>query len=103
MSDAHTLEPAPPATERTNGPSQPKTFLQFWSVTPLLPQWVPFCHDHAWISSSKPILGSLKGTVVIDEIQKLPSVFPALRVLADKPGTARFVISGSVSPQLIHS
>ena len=59
--------------------------------------------NQALAANALTILGSLKGTVVIDEIQKLPSVFPALRVLADKPGTARFVISGSVSPQLIHS
>jgi uncharacterized protein len=49
------------------------------------------------------ILGSLEGTVVIDEVQELPSVFPALRVLADRePTVARFVISGSVSPRIIH-
>ncbi len=49
------------------------------------------------------ILGSLQGTVVIDEIQELPSVFPVLRVLADRqPTVARFVVSGSVSPRIIH-
>lgn len=48
------------------------------------------------------ILGSLEGIVVIDEVQELPSIFPALRVLADRePGSARFVISGSVSPNII--
>ena len=48
------------------------------------------------------ILGSLEGTVVIDEVQELPSIFPALRVLADRePTVARFVISGSVSPRII--
>lgn len=48
------------------------------------------------------ILGSLEGTVVIDEVQDLPSIFPALRVLADRePTVARFVISGSVSPRII--
>jgi len=48
------------------------------------------------------ILGSLEGTVVIDEVQELPSIFPALRVLADRePTVARFVLSGSVSPKII--
>jgi len=49
------------------------------------------------------ILGSLEGTVVIDEVHELPSIFPALRVLADrKPTKTRFVLSGSVSPKIIH-
>ena len=48
-------------------------------------------------------LGSLEGTVVIDEVQELPSIFPALRVLADrKPPNTRFLLSGSVSPKIIH-
>ena len=48
------------------------------------------------------ILGGLEGTVVIDEVQELPSIFPALRVLADREQTVtRFVISGSVSPRII--
>jgi uncharacterized protein len=48
------------------------------------------------------ILGSLVGTVVIDEVQELPAIFPALRVLADRePTVARFLISGSVSPRII--
>jgi predicted AAA+ superfamily ATPase len=58
--------------------------------------------NQALADNALTILGSLKGTVVIDEVQELPSVFPALRVLADKPGAARFVISGSVSPRIIH-
>jgi predicted AAA+ superfamily ATPase len=49
------------------------------------------------------ILDRLEGTVVIDEVQELPSIFPALRVLADREQTkARFVITGSVSPRIIH-
>ena len=47
-------------------------------------------------------LGPLKGLVVIDEVQRLPSIFPALRVLADRPdSTTRFLILGSASPELI--
>jgi len=47
-------------------------------------------------------LEGLRGLVVIDEIQRLPSVFPILRVLADREGKpARFLILGSASPVLI--
>jgi len=47
-------------------------------------------------------LESLRGIVVIDEIQHRPNLFPILRVLADrKPLTARFLILGSASPELL--
>lgn len=47
-------------------------------------------------------LRSLKGLVVIDEIQRRPELFPVLRVLADrKPLPARFLILGSASPDLL--
>jgi hypothetical protein len=47
-------------------------------------------------------LGNLKGIVVIDEVQRRPELFPVLRVLADrKPLTARFLILGSASPELL--
>lgn len=47
-------------------------------------------------------LGPLSGLVVIDEIQRQPGLFAALRVLADrKPSRARFLILGSASPDLI--
>ncbi|MGC4174704.1 ATP-binding protein [Demequina sp.] len=51
-----------------------------------------------------PILAleRLDGTVVIDEAQRLPSLFPALRVLIDadrRPG--RFLLLGSASPDLV--
>lgn len=46
-------------------------------------------------------LEPLRGLVVIDEIQRDPSLFPVLRVLADRPRTpARFLILGSASPEL---
>ena len=48
------------------------------------------------------VLRSLKGVVVIDEIQRRPDLFPLLRVLADrKPLPARFLILGSASPELL--
>ena len=47
-------------------------------------------------------LGSLSGLVVIDEIQREPGLFNALRVLADrKPPPPRFLILGSASPNLV--
>ncbi|MEX2131202.1 MAG: ATP-binding protein [Pseudohongiellaceae bacterium] len=47
-------------------------------------------------------LRDLTGTVVIDEIQRMPALFPLLRVLADRtPLPARFLILGSASPDLM--
>ena len=47
-------------------------------------------------------LEGLSGLVVIDEVQRMPSLFPILRVLADrKDRTAKFLLLGSASPVLI--
>ncbi len=47
-------------------------------------------------------LRPLRGLVVLDEIQRLPAVFPLLRTLADRPRTpARFLVLGSASPELL--
>jgi predicted AAA+ superfamily ATPase len=47
-------------------------------------------------------LRSLKKLVVIDEVQRRPELFPLLRVLADRrPLPVRFLILGSVSPDLL--
>lgn len=47
-------------------------------------------------------LSGLRGTIVIDEVQRKPDLFPILRVLADrKPRKARFLILGSASPDLL--
>ncbi len=47
-------------------------------------------------------LAPLRGTVVIDEVQRRPDLFPALRVLADRrPLPARFLILGSAGPDLL--
>ncbi len=47
-------------------------------------------------------LRSLKKLVVVDEVQRRPELFPVLRVLADRrPLPARFLILGSVSPDLL--
>lgn len=50
------------------------------------------------------LLGGLEGLIVIDEIQRLPELFPQLRVLADDAGSKRkFLILGSASPDLVKS
>jgi hypothetical protein len=42
------------------------------------------------------------GLVVIDEVQRLPDLFPTLRVLVDEPGARRrFLVLGSASPALL--
>jgi predicted AAA+ superfamily ATPase len=47
-------------------------------------------------------LESLRGLVVLDEIQLRPELFPVLRVLADRPeAPARFLVLGSASPELL--
>jgi hypothetical protein len=47
-------------------------------------------------------LRSLKGLVVIDEVQRRPELFPVLRVLADRQdNSARFLILGSASGDLL--
>ncbi len=52
--------------------------------------------------SAATVLGSLRGLVVLDEIQRQPQLFQLLRVLADRPDTpARFLILGSAAPELV--
>lgn len=47
-------------------------------------------------------LGSLKGLVVIDEVQRRPDLFPVLRVLVDRKNyEGRFLILGSASGDLL--
>ena len=56
----------------------------------------------ARLSQPMTALECLKGLIVIDEIQRMPDLFPVLRVLADRlPLPARFLILGSASPNLL--
>src|SRR3990167_982924 len=51
------------------------------------------------LGDPKTAFASLKGLVVIDEVQRRPDLFPVLRVLLDrKPLPAKFLILGSASP-----
>ena len=54
------------------------------------------------LALSQPLraLENLSGLVVIDEIQRLPDIFPILRVLVDR-NQARYLILGSASRDLI--
>ena len=56
----------------------------------------------AQLAAPMTLLGGLRGLVVIDEIQRAPEIFPALRVLIDRDDApARFLLLGSASPQLL--
>ena len=58
--------------------------------------------DLARLADPMIALEPLRGLVILDEIQRLPDVFPLLRVLADRPRTpARFLVLGSASPELL--
>lgn len=57
--------------------------------------------DLRLLTDPQPILSGLRGLVVIDEIQRLPSIFPPLRPLLDRrPLPARFLLLGSASPEV---
>ena len=57
--------------------------------------------DLARLAEPMLTLEPLRGLVIIDEVQHRPNLFPVLRVLADKPRSARFLILGSASPVLL--
>ena len=57
--------------------------------------------DLARLDNPMMALEPLKGVVIIDEIQRRPELFPALRVLADQNQSRRFLILGSASRDLI--
>jgi len=56
----------------------------------------------ARLSEPMTALAPLRGTVVFDEVQRRPELFPILRVLADrKPMRARFLVLGSAAPEML--
>jgi predicted AAA+ superfamily ATPase len=58
--------------------------------------------DQARLTDPMLALEGLRGLVVLDEVQLYPSLFPILRVLADRPGRpASFLVLGSASPELL--
>lgn len=58
--------------------------------------------DLASLADPLLTLRPLRGLVVLDEVQRLPGLFPVLRVLADRPRSpARFLVLGSATPDLL--
>ena len=58
--------------------------------------------DLAKLTDPMLALRSRTGLVILDEIQRRPELFPALRVLADRPKTpCRFLVLGSAAPDLL--
>lgn len=59
--------------------------------------------DHlARLDDPSLALRPLTGLVILDEIQRLPEIFPLLRVLVDRPDhPAQFLVLGSASPELL--
>jgi predicted AAA+ superfamily ATPase len=57
--------------------------------------------DLAKLADPLLALEPLRGLVVLDEVQRRPDIFPTLRVLADRPRRARFLVLGSASPELL--
>jgi predicted AAA+ superfamily ATPase len=58
--------------------------------------------DLARLSEPMTAIESLEGLVVIDEVQRLPDMFPVLRVLIDRRGgPGQLLLLGSASPALL--
>ncbi len=87
------------------GPRQcGKTTLARQIVPPDSPNYFDLEDPTSLARLAEPMtsFSTLRGVVVIDEVQRRPDLFPVLRVLADrKPLRARFLILGSASPALL--
>jgi uncharacterized protein len=57
--------------------------------------------DVAQLQDPMLALKSARGLVILDEIQRRPDLFPVLRVLADRPEPAKFLLLGSASIDLL--
>ncbi len=57
--------------------------------------------DAAKFKNPQLLLENLSGLIVIDEIQRLPSLFPLLRVLVDTRPQQKYLILGSASRDLV--
>ena len=55
----------------------------------------------ARLNEPQTALEHLNGTVVIDEVQRKPDLFPLLRVLVDRLPATRYLLLGSASPDLV--
>ena len=71
----------------------PGAIISTWKIPPL-------CRGSQ--ADANLVLRDLKGLVIIDEVQRLPNLFPLLRVLSDRrPRPARFLVLGSASPDFL--
>jgi predicted AAA+ superfamily ATPase len=58
--------------------------------------------DRRRLENPELTLGSLRGLVVLDEIQAMPALFNVLRVLTDRRGRrTKFLVLGSASPEIV--
>jgi len=57
--------------------------------------------DLSALDNPNLVLGDLSGTIVIDEIQRRPELFPVIRYLTDYRPQQEYVILGSASKELI--
>lgn len=57
--------------------------------------------DAALLEQPQLALEPLKGLIVLDEIQRIPSLFPLIRYLVDRHEDQRYLILGSASRDLI--
>lgn len=57
--------------------------------------------DLARLDEPELALGSLSGLIVLDEIQRRPDLFPALRALIDRRSDQRYLVLGSAAPELL--
>jgi uncharacterized protein len=87
------------------GPRQAgKTTLAREILPPDSPAYFDLENPRSLARLAEPMtaLESLRGVIVIDEVQRRPELFPILRVLVDRrPLPARFLILGSVTPDLL--
>lgn len=57
--------------------------------------------DLARLTNPQLSLDALEGLIIIDEIQRIPELFPAIRVLVDEKKSQQYLILGSASRDLI--
>ena len=58
--------------------------------------------DRRRLATPEQALGSLRGLVVVDEVQRMPGLFETVRMLVDRSDNhAQFLLLGSASPSLV--
>lgn len=107
ITDAHRIEQAlqrAPAVLLTGPRQAGKTTLARKWLAAKDPNYFDLesSNDLARLAEPLLTLGRVEGLVVIDEAQRQPDLFPALRVLIDRDDNpARFLLLGSAAPDLV--